>query len=163
MSANVNFSTGSRKTNAAPSAPAVSATAAPALPNSASSSSKSKSRMILPYEVLFNLVGRRVTVVLTKGSQELEGTLESVDSDKGDMLLSDVVCYTWEPLRSSGEEETTAAATGKGQGPLSAVAEREGYYRCFGGGQRRELSRCSQAMVNSAFVALITPTLFIPE
>ncbi|XQJ28333.1 hypothetical protein NXY56_004355 [Leishmania guyanensis] len=162
MSANVNFSTDSRKTNAAPSAPAVSASAAPALQNSASSSSKSKSRMILPYEVLFNLVGRRVTVVLTKGSQELEGTLESVDSDKGDMLLSDVVCYTWEPLRSS-EEETTAAATGKGQGTLSAVAEREGYYKCFGGGQRRELSRCSQAMVNSVFVALITPTLFIPE
>ncbi|AYU80256.1 conserved hypothetical protein [Leishmania infantum JPCM5] len=151
MSANVNFSAGSRTTKTAPSGPAVSPSA------------KNKSHMILPYEVLFNLVGRRVTVLLTKGSQELEGTLQSVDSDKGDMLLSDVVRYTWAPSRSSDEEETAAAAAGNGQCTLGTVSEEEGCSKCFGGGQRRELSRCSQAMLNSAFVALVTPTLFIPE
>lgn len=119
--------------------------------------------MILPYEVLFNLVGRRVTVLLTKGSQELEGTLQAVDSDKGDMLLSDVVRYTWAPSRSSDEEETAAAAAGNRQCNLGRVSEEEGCSNCVGGGQRRELSRCRQAMLNSAFVALVTPTLFIPE
>ncbi|GET90017.1 hypothetical protein, conserved [Leishmania tarentolae] len=151
MSANVNFSTGVQTTKAAPSAQA------------SSPSAKSKSHMILPYEVLFNLVGRRVTVLLTKGSQELEGNLQSVDSDKGDMLLSDVVRYTWAPSRSSDEEGTAVEAAGNGQGTLGGATEEEGCYTCFGGGQRRELSRCSQAMINSAFVALVTPTLFIPE
>ncbi|KAG5475005.1 hypothetical protein CUR178_04455 [Leishmania enriettii] len=163
MSANVNFSTGSRMTNGAPSAAAASVSAAPASKSNAPSSAKSKSHMILPYEVLFNLVGRRVTVLLTKGSQELEGTLESVDSDRGDMLLSEVVRYTWAPSCPLDEEETAAGAAGKRQGTSGDGAEEEGFCKCFGGGQRRELSRCSQAMVNSSFVALVTPTLFIPE
>ncbi|KAG5500424.1 hypothetical protein JKF63_03517 [Porcisia hertigi] len=156
MSANVNFSPDSRV--------AYAGLAAPASKGNTSSSAKNKCHMILPYEVLFNLVGRRVTVLLTKGSQELEGTLQSVDSDKGDMLLSDVALYTWEPSCSSGEGETAAAAAGEEHlAPENATGEEEEFYTCVGGGRRRELSRCSQAMINSAFVALITPTLFIPE
>ncbi|KPI83442.1 hypothetical protein ABL78_7528 [Leptomonas seymouri] len=163
MSANVNFSAGSVATvtngaNASSSEAAGKATGATASSPSPSHA-KSKSHMILPYEVLFKLVGRRVTVVLTKKGFELEGTLQSVDSDKGDMLLSDVVHYHWLSTASAsadgaGLEEKTAEAADKAE---------EGYQTCFGGGQRKELSRCSQAMVNSAFVALVTPTLFIPE
>ncbi|KAG5474336.1 hypothetical protein LSCM1_03116 [Leishmania martiniquensis] len=161
MSANVNFSASARMANGALSTAAASAPLVPTSKSNAPGSAKSKSHMILPYEVLFNLLGRRVTVLLTRGYQELEGNLESVDSDRGDMLLSEVVRYTWEPSRSR-DEETAAAAAGAGQGTSGDGTEEDAFCRCFGGGQRRELSRCRQAMVNSSFVALVTPTLFIP-
>lgn len=118
--------------------------------------------MILPYEVLSKLVGRRVTVLLTQRGAELEGTLESVDSDKGDMLLSDVVHYAWLPAVSASSDGAEAEDKRKAAAAAANRAE-EGYQTCFGGGQRKEVSRCARAMVNSAFVALVTPTLFIPE
>ncbi|KPA85429.1 hypothetical protein ABB37_01735 [Leptomonas pyrrhocoris] len=162
MSANINFAANSAAT-AASGAPAPSSAAAGKATGASSplsnSDTKSKSHMILPYEVLFTLVGRRVTVVLTKRNFELEGTLQSVDSDKGDMLLSDVVQYHW--LSTANTSADGAEAEEKGAEAASKAEE--GYRACFGGGQRKELSRCSQAMVNSAYVALVTPTLFVPE
>ncbi|KAK7200972.1 hypothetical protein NESM_000156500 [Novymonas esmeraldas] len=163
MSATVNFSAGARATNAAPSSSGTAGNGA-AANGAASSSTKSKSHMILPYEVLFNLVGRRVTLLLTIGAQELEGTLQSVDSDKGDMLLSDVVRYAWTPSRTPAAAGDTAAEASRSRGGATGeTAEDDSFLPCIGGGQRRELSRCQQAMVNSRFVALVTPTLFAPQ
>jgi small nuclear ribonucleoprotein (snRNP)-like protein len=164
MSANINFAAGPAAV-ATGGAGASSTTATDKAAVGASSFSpagaeaKSKSHMILPYEVLFNLVGRRVTVLLTKKGAELEGTLQSVDSDKGDMFLSDVVQYNWVPATSTSADD----AETEEQVTDAAKRAEEGYRTCFGGGQRKEVSRCSQAMVNSAFVALVTPTLFVPE
>lgn len=160
MSANVNFVNGARPATGTTAAAPSSSTAAGNGSVTASPAGKSKSHMILPYEVLFNLVGRRVTVLLTCAAQELEGTLQSVDSDKGDMLLSEVVRYVWAqprppPAEGEASDEDRAAA--------AAAEEEAGFSNCFGGGRRRELSRCSQAMINSAYVALVTPTQFVPE
>lgn len=150
MSANINFAASAAASGARPTASSSTTASGKAAASSPTlAEAKPKSHMILPYEVLFNLVGRRVTVVLTRKGHELEGTLQSVDSDKGDMLLSDVVHSQWQPVKDAVEGEAEKAAE-------------EGFHVCSGGGRRREVSRCSQAMVNSAFVALVTPTQFIP-
>lgn len=115
------------------------------------------SQMILPYEVLFKLLGQRITVLLSIGSEELEGVLQTVDDDKGDLFLSDVVHYAWEPQPSAAE---TAS---EGSGGTAGAKDQLDAVKVVGGGQRRELYRSAQAMVNSSFVSLITPTLFHPE
>ncbi|KAL7699430.1 hypothetical protein NQL31_006543 [Lotmaria passim] len=163
MSANINFATSSAATAASGSSASPSAVtrkAANAFASPPSAETKAKSHMILPYEVLFNLVGRRVTVLLTRKGTELEGMLQSVDSDKGDMFLSDVVRYNWRPAAATSAD---GAEAGERKGAEHTNKLEDGYQASFGGGHRKEVSRCKQAMVNSNYVALVTPTLFIPQ
>lgn len=126
MSANVRFdATGKRGANT----------------GSSSSTSAAKPRevsLILPYDTLAVLLGSRVTLLLSVRDEELEGLLRTVDADRGDVVLEDVVHYRW---RSE---------------PSGAVGERES----AGGGYRTELRRSEVVMVNSRYIEIITPTVF---
>lgn len=160
MSANVNFTvTAATGTAGGPARageggkPAADAPAAPVI--------------ILPYDILNNLQGRRVTVLLSIKKEELEGTLRSVDADRGDLFLEDVVHYAWEatvpaaPTAAAAAAPAAAAAAVTPSDEGSAGGRASAVRPCVvGGGGRRILNRCDAVMVNSRFIDVVTPTLF---
>lgn len=103
--------------------------------------------IILPYDILNDLQGRRVTVLLANNTnEEIEGLLRTVDEDRGDLFLEDAVHYVWEPMTADGAADAEVTP---------------GTRHCLlGGGVRRAIRECDAVMVNSRFVDLITPTLF---
>lgn len=103
---------------------------------------------ILPHSLLINMQGRRVTVLLSAGKGEVEGMLRTVDAERGDLLLEDVVHFSWEATRSGGANDDKPSLPA-GMRPCAV-----------GGGARRVLGRYDVALVNSRFIDLITPTLF---
>lgn len=131
MSANIDFQ---------PTAPP--ALAGPSSSTNDSRAGRPKATMILPYDILFSLQGRRVTVMLSVHNEELEGLLRTVDSDRGDLFLEDVVHYEWVPEGGTAADASVALRPSRG------------------GGGRREVRRVPSAMVNSRFVDIVTPTLF---
>lgn len=102
-----------------------------------------KTQLILPYDVLVNLQGRRVTVFLATEEDELEGVLRTVDTDQGDMCLEKVIHYRWladnDATEADGDEKLQS---------------------CHGGGSRRLLRRFESCIINSRYISLITPTVF---
>ncbi|CCW68709.1 unnamed protein product [Phytomonas sp. Hart1] len=117
--------------------------------------SKPERAIILPYDILYNLQGRRVTILLSVRGEELEGILRTVDNDRGDLMLEDVVHYEWLAALPEGHDGTSTEHDHTGpKGPFRT---------CLFGGVRREVRRCATAMVNSKFIHLITPTLFGEE